>query len=84
MMLDLFQDNAGISKLTEILKICTCSFVALGFQTLFHSDTFLVFFIFFCFCFMSNKSYLVLLNFTRYLCSANTFFLLMRNVRDEI
>ena len=38
---------------------------------------------FFCFCFMSNKSFLILLNFTRYLFSVNTIFLLMRNIRNE-
>ena len=38
---------------------------------------------FFCFCFVSNKYFLILLNFTRYLFSANTIFLLMRNIRNE-
>ena len=38
---------------------------------------------FFCFCFISNKYFLILLNFTRYLFSANTIFLLMRNIRNE-
>ena len=32
---------------------------------------------------MSNKYYLILLNFTRYLFSVNIIFLLMRNVRNE-
>ena len=35
---------------------------------------------FFCFCFMSNKHFLILLNFTQYLFSVNTIFLLMRNI----
>ena len=30
---------------------------------------------FFCFCFMSNKCFLILLNFTRYLFSVNNFFI---------
>ena len=38
---------------------------------------------FFCFCFMSNKSFLILLNFTRFLFSVNTIFLLMRNIRNK-
>ena len=32
---------------------------------------------------MSNKCFLILLNFTRYLFSVNTIFLLMRNIRNE-
>ena len=40
-MLHSFQDNAGIRYLTEVLKnVSTCTFVAPGFGTWFHSDTF--------------------------------------------
>ena len=38
---------------------------------------------FFCFCFMSKKYFLMLLNSTRYLFSVNTIFLLMRIIRNE-
>ena len=41
------------------------------------------FFELFCFCFMSNKYYWTPLRFRRYLFSVNTFFLLMRNARNE-
>ena len=38
---------------------------------------------FFCFCCMSNKCFLILLNFKQCLFSVNTIFLLMRNILNE-
>ena len=38
---------------------------------------------YFCFCFMSNKLFLILLNFTQYLFSVNTIFLMTKNIRNE-
>ena len=43
----------------------------------------LAFLNFFCFCFMSNKCFLILLNFVRYLFSIRTILLLMRNIQNE-
>ena len=40
MMLHSFKNNAGMSQLTEVLKIGTCTFVVPAFQLWFHSDMF--------------------------------------------
>ena len=84
MFLHSFQDNARIRQLTKILKICQhIHFCRSWFSSMVSFRYVLVILIFFFFCFMSNKCFLILLNFTRCLFSVNTIFLLMRNIRNE-
>ena len=83
MMLHSFQDNAGIRYNKSFKKMLAHPLlVLLVFEHGFIQIRFGIF-EFFCFCFMSNKCFLMLLNFTRYLFSVNAFFLLMRNIRNE-
>ena len=70
MMLHSFEDNVGIISLREVLKICYhMNFCRSCFSTMVSFRYVLVFLNFFCFCFMSNKDYIVLLNFRRYIFS---------------
>ena len=69
-----FEDNAGICQLTEVLKICYhIHFCRSCFSTMVSFIYVLVFLNFFCFCFLSNKYYVMLLNFKRYFFSVITF-----------
>ena len=74
MMLHSFQDNAGISSISSINMLAHALLSLLVFKHGFIQIRFVISEMF-CFCFMSNKCYVILLNFT--------FFLLMRSVRNE-
>ena len=70
MMLHLFKDNVelvnGSSKNVLAQALCVSTMVSFKYV--------LVFLNFLCFCFKSDKYYLMLLNFRRYLFSVNTIF----------
>ena len=82
MMLHSLQDNAELVNVSFKNMLAHALLSLLVFKLGFIQMRFGIF-EFFGFCFMSNKYFLMLLHFTRYLFSANTFFLLMRTVRNE-
>ena len=74
-MLHSFEDNAGIRQLTDVPKICLhVHFCPSCFSTMVSFRYVSVFPNIYCFSFMSNKWYLMLLNFRRYIFSVNTIF----------